>query len=77
MRDIRIIHNTRMTTSKFQAQRSTGQSDVQLISDIVNRYTSQAGGWSFSYVDADTVRLSKSAGTYSGSLGIYINLSPD
>jgi len=60
------------------SQRSTAQSDVQLISSIVNHSTGNAGAWSFSYVDADTVRLTKSAGTYGGSGWGYILIrSPD
>ena len=54
------------------SQRSTVQSDVVIINNTVNHSTSQAGAWTFSYVDADTVRLTKSAGTYGGSGYGYI-----
>lgn len=60
------------------SQRSTAQSDVVIINNTVNHSTSQAGAWTFSYVDADTVRLTKSAGTYGGSgYGYILIRSPD
>jgi len=60
------------------SQRSTAQSDVVIINNTVNHSTSQAGAWTFTYVDADTVRLTKSAGTYGGSGWGYILIrSPD
>ena len=54
------------------SQRSSGQSDVVIINNTVSHSTSQGGAWSFTYVDADTVRLTKSAGTYGGGGHGYI-----
>jgi len=59
-------------------QRSTAQSDVVLLNNIVSQSTGNGGAWSFTYVDADTVRLTKSAGTYGGTGWGYILIrSPD
>ena len=58
---------------QIYAQRSTsGNAGVYLITSTVNHSTSQAGAWSFTFVDADTVRLTKSAGSYGGSGWGYI-----
>jgi hypothetical protein len=56
------------------SQRSTAQSDVVIINNTVSHSTSQAGAWSFTYVDANTVRLTKSAGSYGGGGHGYIAL---
>ena len=53
-------------------QRSTAQSDVVLLNNTVSQSTGNGGAWSFTYVDADTVRLTKSAGTYGGTGWGYI-----
>jgi len=53
-------------------QRSTAQSDVVIVNNTVSLSTSTGGAWSFTYVDADTVRLTKSAGTYGGGGYGYI-----
>ena len=59
-------------------QRSTAQSDVVILSNTVSASSSTGGAWSFTYVDADTVRLTKSAGTYGGAGWGYILIrSPD
>ncbi len=48
------------------AHRSNIQSDVVIVDTITNRNPATAGEWSVSYVDADTIRLTKSAGTHGG-----------
>ena len=58
--------------------RSTAQSNVVIVNNTVSQSTGNGGAWSFTYVDADTVRLTKSAGTYGGSGWGYILVrSPD
>jgi hypothetical protein len=59
-------------------QRSTAQSNVVIVDNTVSLSSSNGGAWSFTYVDADTVRLTKSAGTYGGAGWGYILIrSPD
>ena len=58
--------------------RSTAQSNVVIVNNTVSQSTGNGGAWSFTYVDADTVRLTKSAGTYGGGGWGYILVrSPD
>jgi hypothetical protein len=54
------------------AHRSTVQSDVVLLSSIVNVTSTNGGSWSVSWVDADTIRLTKNAGASSGAGHGYI-----
>lgn len=54
------------------AQRSNIQSDIQLINNIVNYSTGNAGAWSVAYHNGTTIRVTKSAGTYGGSGYGYI-----
>ena len=60
------------------SHRSTVQSDVVLIQSLVNYTTSNAGAWSVSWVDADTIRLTKSAGSHGGyGWGYILVRGPD
>jgi len=54
------------------AHRSTVQSDVVLLSSIVNVTSTNGGSWSVSWVDANTIRLTKNAGASGGAGHGYI-----
>jgi len=54
------------------AHRSNIQADVVVVDTITNYSTATSGAWSVSYVDGDTIRLTKSAGTYGGAGYGYI-----
>jgi hypothetical protein len=54
------------------AHRSDGQSDLVVIDTITNHTSANGGSWSVSYVDGNTIRLTKAAGSSSGSGYGYI-----
>jgi hypothetical protein len=54
------------------AHRSTVQADVIVIDTITNHTSAYGGSWSVSYVDIDTIRLTKAAGTNAASGHGYI-----
>ena len=56
-------------------QRSTVQSNISLIHTYFNQTSTLGGAWSVSYVNATTIRVSKSAGTSGGSGYGYIRVT--
>jgi hypothetical protein len=56
-------------------QRSTVQSDITLIHTYFNQASTNAGAWSVSYVDATTIRVSKSAGTHASNGYGYLRVT--
>ena len=56
-------------------QRSTVQSNITLIHTYFNQTSTLGGAWSVSYVNATTIRVSKSAGTHAGAGYGYIRVT--
>ena len=56
-------------------QRSTVQSDITLVATLINQSSTNAGAWSVSWIDADTIRISKSAGTHGSNGYGYIRVT--
>jgi hypothetical protein len=56
-------------------QRSTLQSNITLVQTLINQSSLNAGFWSVSYVDANTIRITKSAGSHNSSGHGYIRVT--
>ena len=56
-------------------QRSTVQADITLVHTYINQTSTNGGAWSVAYVDATTIRVSKSAGTTSSSGYGYLRVT--
>jgi len=48
------------------AHRSNSQSDLLVVDTITNQTSTNGGSWAASYVDGDTIRLTKTAGAGGG-----------
>ncbi len=56
-------------------QRSTVQSDITLVHTYINQTSTNAGAWSVSYVDATTIRISKTAGAHASTGHGYLRVT--
>ncbi len=56
-------------------QRSTIQSNITLVQTLINQSSLNGGFWSVSYVDANTIRITKNAGSHSGGGHGYIRVT--
>jgi hypothetical protein len=56
-------------------QRSTIQSNITLVQTLINQSSLNAGFWSVSYVDANTIRITKNAGSHTSSGHGYIRVT--
>ena len=56
-------------------QRSTIQSDITLVQTLINQSSLNGGFWSVSYLDANTIRITKNAGSHTSSGHGYIRVT--